>query len=201
MNPTWVMALTGFAVSALLLFGRRDRKPGENGARPSIVVQGTVQKAIVAEARRQGVDPAVALLFADLETSFRNVRGDSGWPFRRRSDGRTNWEALVRDSSTLADNPYRGRPELWVSYGPFQLLSPFTIASYNPMADPRVLDNVALNVRLGVAKIKRLSDKYGGDVERMRLAYVCGSPGACSSSRRQQILARMETKGERYGIA
>ena len=198
MKPTAVMITAGLATAALLLLGRR--KSAVPGPGPTPVATGPVMTAIVAESKRQGVNPAVALLFADLETSFKNVRGDKTWPDRRRADGRTNWEALVRDSSTLAVNPFRFQRQLWVSYGPFQLLSPYEIARYNPKADPRILDNVPLNVRLGVAKIKRLTDKYGDDLDALRLAYTCGSPGGCLG-RAPKVLARMATKADKYGLA
>ncbi len=184
MNPLLALLLAAGAVAVL--------------RRKQVVAVGAMQQAIAAEASRQGVDPAVALLFADLESGFKNVTGDSWWPAKKLPDGRTNWEVYVRDNPAFTNNPYRDVPPLWISYGPFQLLSPFSLP--DPKADPRLLFELAVNIRLGVAKIKQLSKLYGGNLVKMRLAYVCGSATGCSSKRTAEITAQLKAKASKYDL-
>jgi len=185
-------------IGALLLGRRRSEFPG--AGRPSLpatvpATTGAVQKAIVAEANRQGVNPAVALLFADVESGFQaGAVGDKNWPYRG-----DNWERFVLNNPRLQGNPYLMDRELWVSYGVYQLLAPFHLHYHDPMANPRSLLNLNTNVRVGVAKIKRLLSKYG-DPLAARMAYVCGSPSACSTSRAELIASRLESKAGRWNI-
>lgn len=192
MLPEAIFLVTG----ALILNANRKKSQSSVEIKPI----GDIQNIIVAEAKRQGLDPAVALLFADLETGIKNTTGDDRWPYRVRNDGRTNWEATVRDESRYDTNPYKNNPDIWISYGPFQLLSPHTVYQFDRNADPRKLADVKLNTKLAVAKIIRLRELYKGDVSRMRHAYVCGSDTGCPGSK-DMIIARLRDKAPKYGIA
>jgi hypothetical protein len=191
------LLLTGAGLlGAILVLSRRRAAPDLTP-----LPTGEVEQIIIEEARRQGVNPRIALLFASLESSFKNVTGDTSWYARKRSDGRTNWERWVRDNDQYNDNPYRYQKELWVSYGPFQLLAPFNLSYYNRNANPRVLGQVPVNAKVAIAKIKRLGEKYNWDVAKMRLAYRCGTAEGCSASARAKTLARLTERAASYGVA
>jgi hypothetical protein len=168
--------------------------------RKVITPVGEVQVTIAEEAKRQGLDPAVALLFADLETGFKNVTGDKNWPAKIRSDGRTNWETFVRDNPRYDDNPFRGDAALWLSYGPFQLLAPHHLYKVNPDADPRILTQLPVNTKIGVQLVKKLYDQYNGDLAKMRIAFVCGGLSSCPE-RASSVVARLRSRAEKYGLA
>jgi len=190
----------GAGLVALAVFLGRRRSEFPNVGKPALptitpATTGAVQKAIVAEAKRQGVNPAVALLFADVESGFsQGAIGDRNWPYRG-----DNWERYVFNNPRLQGNPYLLDRELWVSYGVYQLLAPYHLHLYDPIANPRALLGLQTNVRLGVAKVKRLLSKYG-DVLAARLAYVCGSPSACSVDRAETVASRLETKAGKWDI-
>lgn len=185
-----------FAAIGAILIANEVRKK----RRSTVTPIGDIQKIIVAESQKQGLDPAIAILFAELETNSRNITGDPKWPYRKTGDGRTNWEKYVRDEKRYNGNQFREDASLWISYGPFQLLSPHILYQYKANADPRILSDVKLNAKLAVAKIIRLREKYKGNIANMRIAYVCGSAEGCGQTRRNEILASLRSQAPRFGI-
>lgn len=134
---------------------------------------------IVDEARAQGVPPDVALAFAVAESNVANVVGDkqlykrAGY-MERVEKVHPTW----RSYSSASD---------WVSYGPFQLQALWHL---RPGEEPRDLVAVETSVPRAIAYIRRQLDKYGGDPDEARLAYVCGAPSVCSPEKRERILRR-----------
>lgn len=184
------------AIGAIIAVNEINKK-----RKSTVTPVGDIQKIIVAEAKKQGLDPAIALLFTELETSSKNITGDKNWPYRKTGDGRTNWEKFVRDEKRYNDNPYREDANLWISYGPFQLLSPHVLYQYKANVDPRALSDVKLNAKLGIAKIIRLREKYKGDIAKMRIAYVCGTAEGCGQERREQILSLLRAKAPQFAVS
>jgi hypothetical protein len=195
------MALTrpqqiGIGVGTLalvLLLTRKSR--ARTITTPSDLPTDQIKAIIKAEAGAQGVNPKLALLFADLESRFNpDAVGDRDWPFR--SD---NWQRFVRDNPRYAANPFRTDRDLWVSYGLFQLLSPFELWRENPNADPSTLLDVRTNARLGVAKIRRLQERFGVDPLKIRIAYVCGSL-KCSRDKMLSIAEKLVARAPLHNL-
>jgi hypothetical protein len=152
------------------------------------------------EAEKQGIDPALALTVAKIESGFRsNTLGDKEWYLKKTSDGRTNWERYVRDVAAFKNNPYRDQRELWISYGLFQTLAPFYLWREDVDADPRVLLKPHVNARIGVAILRRLQEKFGDDPLKIRLAYVCGNVG-CSVDKSMRIATTFARVGAEFGL-
>lgn len=150
------------------------------------------QRVVRAVAERLGVEPAIALAFAELESGFNaHAAGDLDWATRRAA----KYRELVLDAPKFARNPKRTDPSVWHSYGLFGLLAPYHIG---PDEDPEVLWDPVVNAERGVQAIKRLLVRTNGDVAAARLAYVgCGSKGQkCSDEYSQRVLERL---AEVYG--
>ncbi len=140
-------------------------------AKPSSKERAEMQRLIRLEAERQGVPAHIALAFADAESGFNpKAEGDKDWHLRK---GGELYRKNVLGSKALANNPWRNAPELWHSYGLFQLLAPYFS---QPAEDPRALLDPKINITRGVGYIRRLLLKHGGDVDAVRLAYT-GNPG------------------------
>lgn len=166
----------------------------------------TIKAIITEEARKQGLNPNIALLFAFLESRFENKLGDSRWPFLKDKYGRSNWEKAVLNSEKLKYNPHVDQKELWISYGPFQILSAYHLHKINPNASPMILSDIRTNIALGVQIIKNLQRTYNGDLRKMRLAYVCGiiSPsapvGSCAQETANSHLSLLVQHAPKFGL-
>lgn len=199
MNPLFLV-FGGAALFTTAFLLRKASEAKSSGGGGVYMPSGAIEQAIASEASRQGVDPKVAIAFARVESGMKpGSIGDRAWPERVRGDGRTNHQALVLGNAKFNNNPYRNQPELWVSYGLFQLLAVYSLDSM-PDADPRILLNPATNIRLGVAKIKMRLDQYGGDVLKARIAYKCGSATGCSDDVRASAIARFEKAASDVGL-
>jgi hypothetical protein len=158
---------------------------------------------IKAEAGSQGVDPKLALVFADLESNFKsNAIGDKTWHARRNSKGVTRWKQFVFDNPRYVRSPFRDEKHLWASYGLFQLLSPFELWREDANADPRILLDPKINARLAVAKLKRLQDRFGTDPLKIRLAYGgCTVTGrACPADTVIRIAIKLQKTAAEHGL-
>jgi hypothetical protein len=163
---------------------------------PDSIPVAAAKEQIKAEALKQGVDPRIALTFADLESRFQSgAVGDRTWPFRG-----DKWERFVRDNPRYSANQFRNQRDLWVSYGLFQLLSPFELWREEPNADPRILALPEVNARLGVAKIKRLQDEFGKDPLKIRIKYVCGSIRSCDPGKVLSIARKLANTAPKHGL-
>ena len=121
---------------------------------------------IVREARAQGVAPRIPVTFAWLESRLNEkAAGDLEWAKKRPE----MYEKLVVNNPEFRTNPWRLKPEVWHSYGLFQLLSPYFVKGNE---NPSILYNPARNAALGVAKIKNLLKQHNGDVNKVRLAFA-----------------------------
>lgn len=153
----------------------------------------SVIELIRAEAARLGIDPTLALAWADVESGLNpKQRGDLTWATR---DNGKRYRQHVLNNARFLNNPARSDPSAWISYGLYQLL-----AAYYAPADqhPRVLFDPKLNVSLGLKNVKRLLAAYNGDVETARIAYVCGTPDGCDQSRKDHIVSRLRAALERW---
>lgn len=145
--------------------------------------------ALVALIRREaalaGVPLQVALAFARVESNFNvNAQGDLDWPKKKPA----NYRVLVTEGRPT--NPFRGQPELWHSYGLYQLHAAHHVKGDE---DPRVLLDPTVNIPRAMTAIARLLQVAGGDPVEARFRYVgCGEHGAkCSDSERARIRERL----------
>lgn len=157
---------------------------------------GGIEALITREAQAQGVDPRVALMFADLESGLNpNVTHDKDWPFRNRCEG---YRKHVLDNPRFADNPARTDPSAWIGYGLFGLLSPYFAG---PHEHPRALLDPATNARRGIAFLKRKLEQAGGDIRTARLRYAgCYPPERCSPGRIATLDRRLQAGLQRWGL-
>jgi soluble lytic murein transglycosylase-like protein len=145
---------------------------------PVPLTRSAVEALIQREAATQGVPVAVALAFADIESSLKpNAEGDLTWHER---DNGARYKKYVLANKRLVNNPARLEPKAWHSYGLFQLLAPWHVDADQ---HPRSLLDPATNARKGVAAIKRALKQAKGNPYAARLAYVgCGVDGsACDA--------------------
>jgi hypothetical protein len=160
-----------------------------------------IHTLIRSEAAKQGVDPKLALTFADIESKFKsNAIGDTSWYAKLNSKGVTRWDEYVGGDKRYAENPFRNQKHLWASYGLFQLLAPFELWREDANADPRILLDPAINARLGIAKIKRLQDKHGDDPLKIRLAYVGCAYKGCGVSTVLSVSTKFASKAREHGL-
>lgn len=134
------------------------------------------------EARQQGVPELLALATARVESGFdHKAEGDRSWP-----NNRARYDRVISRES-----PYYDRPELWHSYGLFQLLAPY----HTPIGqDPRDLLDPPTNIQRGVAKLKDLLSRHP-DWNDVRLAYKGirrDNPKAAEVIRRFQVAIKEE---------
>lgn len=159
MRDAWILG--GLLIGGLLML---PRKKDTTPAPPKD--KGPMIALVRAEAQRQGVEPALALAVAEVESGFDpNAKGDTQWAQKRPE----LYRKLVLENPKMANNPARDDPSAWCSYGLFQLLAPHHA---RPNEHPAVLLDPALNAQRGIAFIKGLMRKHGGDPTNMRLAYA-----------------------------
>lgn len=175
------------------------------GRKGHLVPRGSIQTLIATEADRQGLPRSWALAFADLESQFNpEAIGDRDWPSRPCRAGRGCYEEDVLGNPVYEDNPNRERRAAWVSYGLFQLLSPFALERairqqlVSPDAPPEALLDVDINVQLGVASIKNLFEATGGDFVEARFRAAGCADRQCD--RAEVIASRAAGAMDDWGI-
>lgn len=125
-----------------------------------------------------GLPAAVALATAEVEGNFNpRAQGDLKWHEKK---GGELYRKNVRDNPRFADNPARLQPELWHSYGAFQLLAPYHL---EPNEHPHVLLDPTINAQRGVRMLARLFKHYNGDVAKVRVHYGAGSQNVSEATR------------------
>ena len=141
---------------------------------------------IAAEASAQGVDPRVALAFADAESGLRpEAQGDLDWPYR---NGGELYQKHVLGNPALLRSPYRGDPSVWHSYGLFQLLAPYHVLE---LEHPAVLLDPRINTQRGVRAIRTALERSGGELYQARRRYAgCGPGSGCE--RNASLLAHVD---------
>lgn len=162
---------------------------------PTRTAAAAVADTIRLAADRHRVPRAVALAFSWAESRHQpTLEGDLGW---HELDGGARYRRLVLDAPKFATNPARLTPELWHSYGLFQLLAPYHA---EPAEDPRVLLDAAINADRGCRTIARQLARAGGDVDRARLAYVgAGIDGQrIGAAHRLLVLSRLRAALARW---
>lgn len=133
------------------------------------------RQIVRAEAMRQGVPVEIAMATARIESNFDQTReGDLNWHLNR-----ARFERFVPETS-----PFRGTPELWHSYGLFQLLAPYHVKGDE---DPRILLDPQINAQRGVATLRRLLLVHHGDPGLVRLHYT--NADAADSATQTRVLA------------
>lgn len=154
------LALAAIAALGLLSFSGARKKEPTDMVRPPKPDFVRMRQLIRAEALRQGVPVDVALATARVESNF-----DSSAP------GDLNWHknAARFEANVPASSPYRNQPELWHSYGLFQLLAPYHVKGDE---DPRILFDPQVNAERGIAFLRRLLLAHHGDLNKVRLYYT-----------------------------
>ena len=150
-----------------------------------------IRTLIERESVTQGVPPAVALTFAELESGFNpNAFGDRDWAARHPEQ----WLAL---RARMPDNPAINDPSAWGSYGLFGLLAAYHVG---PSEHPRVLSDPQVNAQRGVAAVKDVLKRANNDVRAARLLYVgCGLDGSrCSPKVVTRIESRLRAAAARW---
>ena len=165
------------AIGALAAAARRARAAAAVDRRaarrvhPSPEIHAVIQREAIA----QGVAPEIAMVFAELESSFNpDAYGDRDWAFRHPRE----WRAT---QARLQDNPAINDPSVWGSYGLFGLLAAYHV---QPHEHPHALWNPTVNAQRGVAAVRHAIDTAHGDVRAARLLYVgCGLDGRLCSAK------------------
>lgn len=173
--------------------------PGGQVVREAQAIGDNAIVALIAdEARAQGVDPRVALAFADAESALRpNAQGDLDWAYR--SNGAL-YQQHVLGNPALARNPYRGDPSLWHSYGLFQLLAPYHV---HELEHPAVLLDARVNAQRGVRAIRTALERSAGELYQARRRYAgCGPGSSCehNGARLTQIDSRWSQALRKWGL-
>ncbi len=186
--PT-VLALGGLAYVVLRSSSSEETKVDK---KPKASSKSCVE-LLRSEATRLGLDPKVALAWADVESGLDpKARGDRDWATR---DNGKRYKQHVLNNPRFLNNPARSDPSAWCAYGLLQLQAAYYAP---PDQHPRVLFDPKLNVSLGLKNVKRLIDAYNGDVDTARIAYVCGTPDNCDQSRKDHITTRLHAALERW---
>lgn len=157
--------------------------------------QRAVIGAIERAADAHSVPRRVALAFAWCESRLDpTCEGDLSWHER---DGGSKYARLVLNNPRFGLNPWRKSPELWHSYGLFQLLAPYFC---RPEESPRALLDPEVNSSRGCIEIARLLALTKGDVQQARLAYVgCGPTGAqCGQAVKDNYVARLNAALQQF---
>jgi hypothetical protein len=142
-------------------------KPSMSAGNPMDAKHAPIRALITASANKHGVPPSVALAFAWLESKFNpNARGDLTW---HTWEGGKRFQENVLDNPKFANNPYKNQPELWHSYGLFQLLSPYFTKE---MENPQVLYDPNINTERAMVKIANSLKAANGSVVHARLIYA-----------------------------
>ena len=188
-----MLALMGIASIAVLTWKRPQLRPSA----PRRIEQEDVLALITREAAAVGLDPRVAIAFAERESGLDpNAMGDAGWATKNQGD---NYRRHVLANPRLASNPWRNVPSLWHSYGLFQLLAPFYVHEHE---HPHVLLDPLLNTQRGVRAVRSALDKSGGNLYEARRRYVgCGPATACNADALARVDAAWAQSLERWGLA
>lgn len=135
-----------------------------------------VRELVAAYADRFGAPVTWSLAFADRESHFNpEARGDFDWPHRECRAGAGCYAHDVLENPIYAENPYRDERDIWISYGVFQLLSPYQLAHaiearlLPPDASPEELLDLDVNLTLGVQNVLALYRETDGDFIEARL--------------------------------
>ena len=174
-------------------------REGQGVPHAASVAAGSIPALIAAEASAQGVDPRVALAFADAESGFRaDAQGDCDWPYR---NGGELYRKHVLENPALLRNPYRGDPSVWHSYGLFQLLAPYHV---HELEHPAVLLDPRVNAQRGVRAVRTALERSGGELYQARRRYAGCGPGS-SCERNAALLAHVDGRWaqmlNKWGIA
>lgn len=160
-------------VGAMRKPAKRTLRPVKNP--PEFV---RMRKIIRAEAIRQGVPVELAMATARVESNFDpNAEGDKNW----------HLNTVRFEREVPKNNPFRARPELWHSYGLFQLLAPYYVL---PGEDPRVLLDPEINAKRGVRILKRLMHTHLGDPNKVRLHYT--NADAADATTQNRVLSQWQ---------
>jgi hypothetical protein len=188
-------ALAVFGIATLAIINARRPSLREQGAAPypdqarggqAPSSAGPIIALVAAEASAQGIDPRVALAFADAESGLHpDAQGDLDWPYR---NGGELYQKHVLGNPALLRNPYRGDPSVWHSYGLFQLLAPYHVLE---LEHPAVLLDPRTNTQRGVRAIRTALERSGGELYQARRRYAgCGPGSGCE--RNAALLARVD---------
>jgi hypothetical protein len=162
--------------------------PAGQGVQPVSQDGRAIASLIAAEALAQGVDPRVALAFADAESALHpDAQGDLDWPYR--SNGAL-YQKHVLGNPSLSRNPYRGDPSIWHSYGLFQLLAPYHVLE---LEHPAVLLDPHINAQRGVRAVRTALERSGGELYQARRRYAgCGPGSGCEQN--AALVARIDAR-------
>lgn len=163
MSPDWWKWALGAGGVVLMAQGLSRSGPMDEKHAP--------MRAIIAAAcRKYGVEFRAALAFAWLESRLNpEAKGDLQWA--QWNDGE-RYRKNVLENPKLANNPFRETPEVWHSYGLFQLLAPYFVSGEE---DPRILYNPVINADRGVRKIATSLKAAGGSLGGARIHYAGAS--------------------------
>lgn len=188
MTTAPVLVMAGLASVALLAWKRPARatsstRSPERTTADRKAAHDAMIALISREAQAVGLDPRVAVAFADRESGLDPyAQGDKRWPLK--NDGE-QYRRHVLENSRLSRNPYRLDPALWHAYGLFQLLAPFHVLEHE---DPRALLDPLTNTQRGVRAVRSVLEKAQGNLYDARRRYVgCGPESACAASELQRI--------------
>ena len=167
----WILLL------GVLAFGGSKRRAALPAPAPAPDTD--IRTRIRAAARAAGVPERLALATARAESNFNpRAAGDLQWYLDR-----PRFERVVPKGS-----PYRSIPQIWHSYGLFQLLAPYHVSAQE---DPRILFDPQVNTDRAMVALGRLVKKHGGDWDAIRLAYAGASN--LSDAKKAAILSRWHT--------
>lgn len=171
MNPSLPLFAVGLAMLAAVAVGNevQQKKPPRKTDPPEWL---KMRQIIRGEAIRQGVPVELALATARVESSFNpNAEGDLNWHLNRARF----------DKFVPRENPFRSQPQLWHSYGLFQLLAPYHVKGAE---SPLVLLDPKVNTERGVRVLRRLLYEHRGDPDLVRLHYTNGDAADASTQAR-----------------
>ncbi len=143
-----------------------------------------IRTVIINEARKKGVPPRVALAFAWLESRFNpKAEGDLQW--YQWNDGE-RYKKYVLANPKLAKNPWRNVPQVWHSYGLFQLLAPYFVQATE---NPTVLFDPGINTSRAMTKIANSLKAANGDPSQARILYAGATK--LSEDVKQKIITKL----------
>lgn len=156
----------------------------------------SIADIIAQHARAAGINPRLAMAFADLESGINpGALHDQDWATR---DGCANYRKHVLGNAKFNQNPGRGEPAAWMGYGLFGLMSPFFLGA---LEHPRVLLDPNINAMRGTGLIAQHLRSSGGNVRDARLRYVgCYPAERCSPTKVAQIDRRLQDALRKWGV-
>lgn len=147
-----------------------DKKPALRSENPMDPKFAPIRDMIAVSAKKYGVPLRVALAFAWLESRFNpKAKGDLNWA---KWDNGSRYKKYVLNNPVFAKNPYRNTPEVWHSYGIFQLLAPHFVSG---VENPAILYIPEINIDKGVKKIANSLKASKGNVAEARIIYAGAS--------------------------